>query len=39
MNLRMQAEAENHQDEQPTTEPYHGPIAALGGYRVADDRR
>jgi len=32
----MQAEAE-HQDDQPTTEPYRGPIAALGGYRVADD--
>ncbi|MFF5291437.1 polyphosphate kinase 2 [Paractinoplanes globisporus] len=31
----MQAETE-YQDEQ-TTEPYHGPIAALGGYRVADD--
>jgi len=33
----MRAEAEHHQDEQPTTEPYRGPIAALGGYRVADD--
>jgi polyphosphate kinase 2 len=36
MNLDMQAEAEQ-QDEQQTTEPYHGPITALGGYRVADD--
>ena len=31
----MQSDAE-FQDEL-TTEPYHGPIAALGGYRVADD--
>ena len=38
----MQAEAEpsptheNYDDDQ-TTEPYDGPVAALGGYRVADD--
>ncbi|MFI7541786.1 polyphosphate kinase 2 [Actinoplanes sp. NPDC049599] len=24
-------------DEELTTEPYHGPISELGGYRVADD--
>jgi polyphosphate kinase 2 len=33
----MHAEAEHHQDEQSTTEPYTGPITELGGYRVADD--
>src|SRR5690242_20770586 len=37
MKLGMQAEAEHQHDEQPTTEPYDGPITALGGYRVADD--
>ncbi|WP_030436701.1 polyphosphate kinase 2 [Actinoplanes subtropicus] len=31
----MQAEAEYEKDM--TTEPYTGPITALGGYRVADD--
>jgi polyphosphate kinase 2 len=41
MNSRMQAEAdhayeEGYQDEQ-VTEPYDGPLAELGGYRVADD--
>ena len=35
----MQAEQEyqrDHEDDQ-TTEPYHGPVTELGGYRVADD--
>jgi len=40
----MQAEAEPRQDDDETatfedaaTEPYDGPVEALGGYRVADD--
>ena len=41
----MQAEAEQNHDspvdtpaeEDATTEPYSGPVAELGGYRVADD--
>ncbi len=37
----MQAEAEQNQDipvdEDAATEPYDGPVAELGGYRVADD--
>jgi polyphosphate kinase 2 len=32
----MQVEAEQQQ-ENPSTEPYDGPVTALGGYRVADD--
>src|SRR6266498_3139422 len=37
----MQAEDDRayhpHYDDEQTTEPYAGPIAELGGYRVADD--
>src|SRR3569833_4516679 len=41
MNSHMQAEADHayedrYQDEQVTS-PYSGPVAELGGYRVADD--
>jgi polyphosphate kinase 2 (PPK2 family) len=45
MNPFMRAEAEHdqngadhgHYDDELITPPYHGPVAGLGGYRVADD--